>query len=162
MTAVTPPPKNQMDDGTKTVATNRKARHNFEVLEQLEVGIALMGSEVKSLRQGVCSLAEAFGRIENNELWLHGFYIAPYESSTVDVPPTRRPRKLLAHRQEIRRLRQRTRERGYTLVPLRVYFREGKAKIALGTCKGKRAYDKREAIRRREEQRDQERSGRER
>ncbi|HJN18646.1 MAG TPA: SsrA-binding protein SmpB [Armatimonadota bacterium] len=158
---VTPRGKKDPDDGTQTVATNRRARHNFEVLDQLEVGMVLQGAEVKSLRQGTCSLPEAFARIENNELWLHGFYIAPYESSSALAPSPRRPRKLLAHRQEIRRLTQRTRERGYTLVPLRVYFRDGKAKIALGVCKGKRAYDKRETIRRREEERANQRSSRE-
>jgi len=141
------------DDGTKTVATNRKARHNYTVLEQLEVGIALQGAEVKSLRAGNCSIEEAFGRVDKNELWLHGMHLVPYKAATVEAPLPRRPRKLLAHRAEIRRLTQRTRERGYTLVPLRVYFRDGKAKIALGLCKGKALYDKREAIKRRDEER---------
>jgi len=156
-----PRPK-QADDGTKTVATNRKARHNFTVLDQLEVGLALQGAEVKSLRSGNCSLDEAFARVEKEELWLHGMHIAPYQSGLIDPPPPRRPRKLLAHRAEIRRLTQRTRERGYTLVPLRVYFRDGKAKLTLGVCKGKALYDKRDAIKRRDEERDLERSLRER
>ncbi|MBM3501994.1 MAG: SsrA-binding protein SmpB, partial [Armatimonadetes bacterium] len=130
-----------------------KARHNFNVLEQLEVGIALQGAEVKSLRAGNCSLDEAFGRVDQDELWLHGMTISPYKAATIEAPPPRRPRKLLAHRAEIRRLTQRTRERGYTLVPLRVYFRAGKAKIALGLCKGKTLYDKRETIKRRDEER---------
>jgi SsrA-binding protein len=142
-----------VDDGTTTVATNRKARHDYFVLDQLEVGIALQGAEVKSFRNRSVSINEAFGRIENGELWLHGMYVAPYEAAGAWSPPPRRPRKLLAHRHEIRRLDQRTRERGHTLVPLRVYFRDGKAKIALGVCKGKRQYDKREAIKRRDEQR---------
>jgi len=145
------------DDGTKTVASNRKARHNYIVLDQLEVGIALRGAEVKSLRNGNCSIEEAFARIESNELWLHGMHITPYEAASLDSPLPRRPRKLLAHRAEIRRLMHRTRERGHTLVPLRVYFRSGKAKVALGVCKGKALHDKREAIKRREEQRDLER-----
>jgi SsrA-binding protein len=141
------------DDGTKTVATNRKARFNYHVLEQLEVGIALQGAEVKSLRSGNCSLDEAFGRVDNDELWLHGMHVGPYKAATIETPPPRRPRKLLAHRAEIRRLTQRTRERGYTLVPLRVYFREGRAKIALGLCKGKALHDKRDAIKKRDEER---------
>jgi SsrA-binding protein len=147
-----------VDDGTQTVATNRKARYSFSVLDELEVGIALQGAEVKSFRSRNVSLAEAFARVENGELWLHGMYVAPYGASGHWSPPPRRPRKLLAHRAEIRRLGQRTRERGHTLVPLRVYFRDGRAKIALGVCKGKRQYDKREAIKRRDEQRDLERS----
>jgi SsrA-binding protein len=147
-----------VDDGTQTVATNRKARHNFFVLDELEVGIALEGAEVKSFRDRNVSLAEAFARIENGELWLHGMYVAPYQAAGHFSPPPRRPRKLLAHRTEIRRLDQRTRERSHTLVPLRVYFRDGKAKIALGICKGKKLYDKRDAIKRRDEQRDLERS----
>jgi SsrA-binding protein len=151
---LTPPKRREADDGTKTVATNRKARHNFSVLDQLEVGVSLQGAEVKSLRSGNCSIEEAFARIDNEELWLHGMHIAPYKAATLEAPPPRRPRKLLAHRAEIRRLTQRTRERGYTLVPLRVYFRDGKAKIALGVCKGKALYDKREAIKRRDEERD--------
>lgn len=146
------------DDGTSTVATNRKARHNFFLLDELEVGIALLGAEVKSFRNHSLSIDEAFARIENGELWLHGMYVAPYGAAGAWSPPPRRPRKLLAHRSQIRRLGQRTRERGHTLVPLRVYFRDGKAKIALGVCKGKRSYDKREAIKRRDEQRDLERS----
>ncbi|MGQ9729669.1 MAG: SsrA-binding protein SmpB [Candidatus Zipacnadales bacterium] len=149
-------------DGTVTVATNRKARHHFTVLDQLEVGMVLQGTEVKSLRAGKCSLDEAFARIDGNELWLHGMHIAPYEAASRESPPPRRPRKLLAHRAEIRRLIQRTRERGYTLVPLRVYFRRAKAKIALGICKGKTLYDKRETLRRRDEERELERSLRER
>ena len=153
-----PKPKRAADDGTSTVATNRKARHNFFVLDELEVGIALRGAEVKSFRHHSVSIDEAFARIENGELWLHGMYVAPYEAAGAWSPPPRRPRKLLAHRSQIRRLGQRTRERGHTLVPLRVYFRDGKAKIALGVCKGKRSYDKREAIKRRDEQRDLERS----
>jgi SsrA-binding protein len=150
------------DDGTKTVTNNRKAWHNFSVLDQVEVGIVLRGAEVKSLRQGSCSVEEAFARIDKDELWLHGMHIAPYRAATLDNPPPRRPRKLLAHRSEIRRLTQRTRERGYTLVPLRVYFKDGKAKLALGICKGKALYDKRDAIKRRDEQRDLERVRRER
>ena len=146
------------DDGTTTVATNRKARHEYFVLDQLEVGIALEGAEVKSFRNHSVSVAEAYARIEEGEQWLHGMYVAPYEAAGAWSPPPRRPRKLLAHRREIRRLAQRTRERGHTLVPLRVYFRDGRAKIALGVCKGKRQYDKREAIKRRDEQRDLERT----
>lgn len=145
------------EDGTRTIATNRRARHDYTICDQLEVGIALQGSEVKSLRAGNCSLDEAFARVEANELWLHGMHIAPYPGTTGVAPPPRRPRKLLAHRAEIRRLGQRAREDGYTLVPLRVYFSGGKAKIALGLCKGKALYDKREAIKRRDEQREAQR-----
>ena len=163
MNDVTRTKTKEQEDGTKTVATNRKARHDFFVLDELEVGIALQGAEVKSLRAGTGSLGDSYARVESGELWLHGMHIAPYESAAKWEPiPPRRPRKLLAHRLQIRRLEQRVKERGYTLVPLRVYFREGKAKIALGLCKGRKAYDKRDVLRDRDEQRDLERSLRER
>jgi SsrA-binding protein len=156
-------PAKTNDDGTKTVATNRKARHDYVVFDELEVGIALQGAEVKSLRNGQANLTDSYARVERGELWLHGMHVAPYESAArwESIPP-RRPRKLLAHRAETRRLEQRVKERGYTLVPLRVYFRDGKAKISLGVCKGRKTYDKRDVLKERDEQRDLERSLRER
>jgi len=152
-------PEKARDDNTKTVATNRKARHDYVVFDQLEVGIALQGAEVKSLRNGQVNLTDAYARVEKGELWLHGMHLAPYASAAKWEPiPPRRPRRLLAHRAQIRRLEQRVKERGYTLVPLRVYFRDGKGKIALGVCKGRKTYDKRDALRERDEQRNLERS----
>ncbi len=156
-------PAKARDDGTKTIATNRRARHDFIVFDELEVGIALQGAEVKSLRSGQANLTDSYARVEKGELWLHGMHVAPYESAAKWEPiPPRRPRKLLAHRAEIRRLEQRVKQRGYTLVPLRVYFRDGRGKIALGVCKGRKAYDKRDALKERDERRDLERSLRER
>jgi SsrA-binding protein len=160
---MTPPKSAGAENGTKTVAQNRKARHDYLVLDELEVGIALQGPEVKSLRAGQANLVDSFARIEKGELWLHGMHVAPYEPAKGWEPiPPRRPRKLLAHRTEIRRLDQRTKARGYTLVPLRLYFRDGKAKLALGLCRGRKSYNKRDLLKERDEQRDLERSLRER
>jgi SsrA-binding protein len=142
------------DDGEKVVATNRKARHEYAVLESLEAGLVLTGTEVKSLRQGNANIAEAFARISKGEVWIEGMHISPYEQgSYANVAPLR-VRKLLLHKKEIRRLVARSQEPGVTLVPLRLYFSKGKAKVQLGVCRGKRAYDRREDIARREIERD--------
>jgi SsrA-binding protein len=142
------------ESGEKVVATNRKARHEYAVLDSLEAGLVLTGTEVKSLRQGNANIAEAFARITKGEVWLEGMHISPYEQgSYANVDPLR-VRKLLLHRKEIRRLYARSQEPGVTLIPLRLYFSGGKAKLQLGICKGKRAYDRREDIARREIERD--------
>lgn len=147
-----------MAAGEKTVATNRRARFDYEIDERYEAGIVLTGSEVKSLRGGRASLAEAYGRIEGGEVWLEGLHIPPYaQDSTRREYDPRRPRKLLLRRAEIERLRGKLNERGYTLVPLRVYFSHGLAKLEIGVGRGKRRYEKRQAIAEREHKREIER-----
>lgn len=145
-------------DGQKVVLRNRKARHEFEVLEELEAGLVLRGAEVKSLREGKASFADAFARVEEGELWLHGLHISPYETARVDVPDPLRRRKLLVHRRELERLASRTAERGLTLVPLDVHFRRGLAKVNLALARGKKLHDKRESLKRREMRREVERA----
>ena len=127
------------------VIRNRRARYDYLVLDSFECGIVLAGSEVKSIRAGRANLQDAYARVEDGELWLHGMHIAPYEFSSAELDPTRR-RKLLLHRKEIDTLARATGEKGVTLVPLRVYFKDGRAKVELAVAKGKRAYDKRRTI----------------
>lgn len=147
-----------MAAGQKIVATNRRARHDYEIDETYEAGIVLSGSEVKSLRGGKASLAEAYGRVSDSEVWLEGLHIPPYaQDSTRREYDPRRPRKLLLRRAEIERLRGKLNERGYTLVPLRVYFSHGLAKLEIGVGRGKRRYEKRQAIAEREHKREIER-----
>jgi len=129
-----------------TIATNRKAFHDFHVEERFEAGIALQGTEVKSLRAGQVSIAEAFALVEDGEIVLHGASIEPYGAGNRANHTARRPRKLLLHRREIERIRQRTAERGYTLVPLRLYFSDGRAKIEVALARGKNVVDKRHAL----------------
>lgn len=144
----------QEEAGEKAVATNRKARHEYAVLDSVEAGLVLTGTEVKSLRQGNANIAEGFARITKGEVWLEGMHVSPYEQgSYANVDPLR-IRKLLLHKKEIRRLIARTQEPGVTLIPLRVYFKKGTAKVQLGICKGKREYDRRQDIARREIERD--------
>ena len=134
----------------KVVAVNRKARHDYEILETYEAGIELKGSEVKSLREGKCSIRDAFARVENGEVWLYNFHIPPYKQSTVFTPDPERPKKLLLHKWEIKRLAGRVAEKGLTLIPLKVYFNDrGWAKVELALARGKKLYDKRETIKRR-------------
>jgi SsrA-binding protein len=144
-------------DEERTVATNRKARHEYLVLETFEAGIALKGAEVKSLRQSRASLQESYGTLKNGEVWLFDMHISPYEQAAVEGYEPTRARKLLLHKRESRRLVGKLAERGLTLVPLRVYFKNGIAKVELALAKGKRAYDKREALKQREAQRELER-----
>jgi len=143
---------------TKTVATNRKARHDYHILETMEAGIELRGSEVKSLREAKASLRDAFARVERGELLIYNMHISPYEKGGHFNPDPRRTRKLLVHRREIKKLLGKTAERGLTLVPLRLYFTRGKAKVELGLARGKRTYDKRADIERREAERDLQRA----
>lgn len=133
--------------GVKVVAKNRRARHDFEVLDTFEAGMALVGTEVKSLRDGKIVLKDAHARVEDGELWLVGVHIAPYELTDGfgGHDPERR-RKMLLHRWEINELGERTAREGLTIVPLSVYFKEGRAKIELGLARGRRNYDKRHAI----------------
>jgi len=138
----------------KIAVTNRKARHDYHILDSVEAGIVLTGTEVKSLRQGRANLTDGHARIEKGEAWLHGMHISPYEQgSYANVDPVRK-RKLLLHRNEIRRLTVKVAEKGLTLVPLRVYFVKNRAKVEIAVCRGKKFYDKREDIARREVERD--------
>jgi SsrA-binding protein len=140
-----------------TVATNRRARHDFTIIESFEVGIELKGTEVKSLREHKVSLNDSFARVVNRELFLYNMHISPYTlGSYANVDPRRR-RKLLAHKNQIIRLVEQTSQKGTTLIPLRVYFKHGIAKLELALAKGKRQFDKREAIKRREARREVER-----
>ena len=139
--------------GTPAVATNRRARHDYFIDSSVEAGIALEGAEVKSVRARHVSLAEAYATVVNGEVWLHSMRISPYEPARDNPDPTR-PRKLLLSRREIRRLQRQVREKGLTLIPLKMYFNSrGYAKIELGVCRGKREFDKREAIADREYER---------
>ena len=145
--------------GVQLVATNRKARHDYDVLETYECGMALVGSEVKSLRASKVQLRDAYARVEDGELWLHGAHIAPYEfSSGRDGHDPDRPRKLLLHRSEIDELAGRTQQESLTLVPLSLYFKEGRAKLELALARGRRQYDKRHAIAERDARREAERA----
>jgi len=143
------------------VATNRQARHRYEVLDKLECGIVLQGTEVKSLREGSAQIKDAYAQVRDGELWLHNMHIPPYGPAARDNHPPERPRKLLAHRREITRLLERQRERGLTIVPLRVYFKGPHAKVEIALAKGKDRFDKREAIKERETRRDMQRALRE-
>ena len=148
------------DPSQKTVASNRRALHDYEILERFEAGIVLTGSEVKSLRGGRGSLSEAYGRVQGSEVWLEGMHIPPYEQGEKrGYDPVRR-RKLLLHRNEIERLIGKTQERGLTLVPLRVYFSHGLAKLEVGLCRGKRQFEKRQATLEREHRREMDRAAR--
>ncbi len=143
---------------SRTVALNRRAYHDYHVLETFEAGIALTGTEIKSIRQGKVSLSESFARIENDELYLFGSQIAPYAQGNIHNHAQDRVRKLLMHRAEIRRLIGKIKEKGLTLIPLKLYFSGAWIKVELGLCKGKQLYDKRESIKNREGKREIERS----
>jgi SsrA-binding protein len=149
----------QADPEQKTVVSNRRARHDYEILERYETGIVLTGAEVKSLRGGHGSLSESFARVRGREIWIEGMHIPPYEQA-MDKPTYDpiRPRKLLLHRSEIERLVGKTAERGLALVPLRVYFTHGMAKLELGLGRGKRQFEKRQALAEREHEREMQRS----
>lgn len=138
----------------KVVASNRRARHLYEVLETFEAGLVLVGPEVKSLREARANLGDAYGVIRNGECWLEKLHISAYEPATRDNPEPQRPRKLLLHRQQIRKLRVRVTERGMTLVPLRLYFKNGRAKVELALVRGKRLHDKRETLKRKDADRE--------
>jgi SsrA-binding protein len=142
--------KQKAKDEHKYIARNRRARHEYEVLDTLECGIALIGPEVKSLREGRANLGDAFGMIRGNELYLQKLHISPYEPATRDNAEPMRDRKLLVHRHQIDKLRSRVVERGFTLVPLSLYFKDGRVKVELGLVRGKRLHDRREDIKRRD------------
>lgn len=146
-------------DGRKVVARNRKALHEFEILDRWEAGIVLTGPEVKSIREGKANLADAFGRVEGGEVWLYNMHVSPYgPAGTWKRPDPTRPRKLLLHRREIRKLIGAVHEKGLTLVPLDLYFSRGYAKVTLALARGKKLHDKRETLKRRAADRDVERA----
>ena len=148
-------------EGVKIVARNRKARHDYEVLEEHEAGLVLRGAEVKSLREGRASFTDSFARVDSGEAWLHNLHIAPYEMASRDAPDPVRPRKLLLNRREIERLRSKTQESGLTIVPLDIHFRRGRAKVQLGLARGKKRYDRRETLKKKAMQREADRAVRE-
>lgn len=140
--------------GRRLVASNRKARHEYEVLETLEVGLVLKGPEVKSVREGKVAFQDAFARVDGGELWLHSFHISPYvQANRFNVDPLR-PRKLLVKRSEIEKLLTKVEEKGLTLVPLDLYFRRGVAKMTLAVARGRKLYDKREKLKRQTQERE--------
>lgn len=143
--------------GRKVIARNKKALRDYHILDTWEAGLALTGPEVKSLRDGNVSIAEGFARIDGSEAWLHGVHISPYDPASRWNEDPVRPRKLLLHRREIRRLIGATQEKGLTLVPLDIYFRRGYAKITLALARGKKLHDKREDLKRKAAQREVER-----
>lgn len=138
----------------RLIADNRKAQHDYHILDTYEAGIVLLGTEVKAIREGRVNLRDSFGRVEGREVFLYNIHISPYSHRGYAVHDPTRRRKLLLHRSEIRRLIGKTVEKGMTLVPLRMYFKKGRVKVAVGLAKGKKAYDKRETIRRREAERE--------
>ncbi|MGH9177684.1 MAG: SsrA-binding protein SmpB [Acidimicrobiales bacterium] len=152
------PPK-KPPKGPRPVAQNRKARHDYEVLETLECGIVLQGSEVKSVRAGKVQLRDCYARVDGGEVWLHGVHVSPYAMATgFGSHDPERPRKLLLHRGEIDQLRARTLQGGLALVPLSVYFKDGRAKVELALARGRKSYDKRHAIAARDAAREVERA----
>ena len=143
-------------EAMKLVANNKKAYHDFFIEEKYEAGLVLHGTEVKSLRMGKCSIKEAFIRIENGEVYIYGMHISPYEKGNIFNKDPLRVRKLLLHRQEIRKLIGNSSEKGYTIVPLQVYFKDGRAKIEICLAKGKKLYDKRQDIAKKDQKREAE------
>lgn len=142
----------------KIIAENRKARHDYFIEDEYEAGVVLKGTEVKSLRLGKVNLKDSYARIKDGEVFVYQMHIGPYPFAYYDNHDPLRPRKLLLHKQEIKRLYSKINEKGHTLVPLKLYFKNGMVKIVLALAKGKRKYDKREAIRRRDEQREMDRA----
>jgi SsrA-binding protein len=138
----------------RVVTSNRRAFHEYTISETIEAGIVLTGTEIKSIREGRINIAEAYARIDDNELWLIGAHISPYAHGSYANPDPDRPRKLLVHKSQLRELRQMTEQKGMTLVPLRVVLREGRAKIQIGVARGKKLYDKRAASAEREASRE--------
>jgi len=142
----------------EVVAVNRRARHDYDIIDTYDAGIMLTGTEIKSIRAHRVDLRDSYAAVDGRELWLHNMHISPYEPGSRDNPHARRTRKLLLHRAEISRLIGRTAEKGLTIVPLRVYLQRGFAKIEIGLARGRRQYDKREAIAERESRREEDRA----
>ena len=147
-----------MAKDSRTITVNRKAYHDYHILERLEVGIVLKGSEIKSIRAGRINLGDAYAKPENGELWLYNCHIAAYNAASYNTHDPIRPRKLLLHRKEIDHLAGTATQRGLTLVPLKLYIKSGIAKVELGIAKGKKLYDKRETLARRDADREMDRA----
>lgn len=143
-------------ESQKLIANNKKAYHDFFIDETYECGIALHGTEVKSMRMGKCSIKEAFVRIEDREVFVYGMHVSPYEKGNIFNKDPLRVKKLLLHKYEINKLLGKIKEKGYTLVPLQVYFKDGKVKVEIGLARGKKLYDKREAIAKKDQRREAE------
>ena len=142
------------ESGRKVVATNRKARHDYEILDTYEAGMVLMGTEVKSLREGRASLVDGFATFYNNELWLEAAYIPEYLNGSWTNHAARRRRKLLLHREQLEKIMRKTTESGFTIVPLQLYFVDGRAKVEIAVARGKREYDKRHTLREKQDNRE--------
>jgi|SRR5687767_14818684 SsrA-binding protein len=142
--------KTEREKAQRTIAENRKARHDYHILETWEAGVALLGTEVKSIREGRVNLRDSYARVDNGEVWMQNVHISPYSHRGSAVHEELRQRKLLLHRDEIRKMGGRVTEKGLTLVPLELYFKNGRVKVLLGLARGKQEHDKRETIRRRE------------
>lgn len=151
-------PADKEHDNERLVCQNRKAGHDYLVLETLECGMALLGSEVKSLRSGKVSLDESYARLKEGEVWLIGCDIPEYAQANQFNHPPKRPRKLLMHRREVKRFAGRATVKGLTLVPLKLYFKKGRAKLLLGLCRGKQRHDKREAVKKADAKREMQRA----
>lgn len=145
-----------MSEAMKLVANNKKAYHDYFIEEKYEAGIVLHGTEVKSMRMGKCSIKESFIRIENGEIFAYGMHVSPYEKGNIFNKDPLRTRKLLLHKKEINKLMGKIAEKGYTLVPLQVYFKDGRAKVEIGLAKGKKLYDKRQDIAKKDQRREAE------
>lgn len=146
--------KGTMEPEEKTVAQNRRARFEYQIVETTEAGIVLKGSEVKSVRQGKVDISDCFASVKDGEIWLHNMHVAAYQNAGPFNHNPRRTRKLLLHRREIRKLIGKIRQKGLSLVPIRIYWKHGLAKVELAVAKGKRAYDKRETIKQRDQERE--------
>jgi len=147
-----------VSDASKIIAKNKRARHDYHVVDTVEAGVVLKGTEVKSIRQGKVQLVDSYVKVERGELFLYGAHISPYEQGNRFNVDPRRVRKLLMHKIEIARLERQVMEKGMALIPLSVYLRRGRVKVEIGVCRGKKTYDKRETIRRRDAERDAERA----
>jgi SsrA-binding protein len=142
------------EPGTRLIVSNRKARHEYHILETHEAGLVLQGTEVKSLRDGKANLQDAFARFDRGELWLHNLHISPYDAGNRFNHDPLRPRKLLLHRNELRKLVGQVEQKGLTLIPLDLHFRRGRAKVTLGLVRGKKLHDKRDDVKRRDAERE--------
>ncbi|QIP86240.1 SsrA-binding protein SmpB [Streptomyces sp. Tu 2975] len=146
------------ETGRKLIAQNKKARHDYHILDTYECGLVLMGTEVKSLRQGRASLADGFVQIDGNEAWLHNVHVPEYSQGTWTNHSARRKRKLLMHREEIDKLESKSQETGHTIVPLALYFKDGRAKVEIALARGKKEYDKRQTLREKQDRRETDRA----
>jgi SsrA-binding protein len=146
-----------VNTANRLVCQNKKAYHDYEIMEKLEAGIVLLGTEVKSLREGRANLKDSYAKITRGEVFLYGLHISPYSHASYDNHDPERVRKLLLHNTEIKRLVGKTQERGFSLIPLKIYFSHGRAKVELGLARGKKLYDKRESLKRKEETREMDR-----